>query len=396
MSKNILVTDATSRHMLVITRSLGKRGLAVSAASYQDNAIVFSSKYCTEKLKSPRSGEQQAYLDFLLETNRRSPLEIVYAGSDNTAQYISDNREKFPALLNALPEKEAFNTATKKDSCLKLAMDVGVQVPDTFFPEQYDDIGPFAEKTQYPVVIKGQLGAGSSHIRYAYDKKQLLQKFDEIFQLEKDEKVGLPTVQQYLSGKGFICGMLADHGEVIAAYQHHRYREYPVSGGVSAIVESIELPRILEKSKKMVKALNWHGIIMTEFKHDPVKDTYNLLEINPRFWGATGLAVESGIDFPYLYYQLSCGEKVEPVTSYKVGLKYMFLFPTSVLSVVSYPRSVMGVMKPLFSRNGTTDIDWHDTKPLLNQLRMTAYQIKQGTKKTQKKLVNKVQAKQEI
>jgi predicted ATP-grasp superfamily ATP-dependent carboligase len=384
---NILVTDATSRHMLAITRSLGKKGLPVAAASYQDNALVYSSRYCTQKLKSPRSSEETEYVNFLKQLTQSQNIEMIFAGSDNTAQYLSDHREEFPGLKNALPSKEDFTIANRKDTCLRKAMDVGVPVPKSWFPEKYEEVPALAEKIPYPVVVKGQLGSGSSHNRYAYDKKQLLEAYNEIYGLEKDAGVGLPTIQEYLTGKGFICGMLADHGEIIAAYQHHRYREYPITGGVSAIVESIDHPRILEESRKMVKALNWHGIIMTEFKHNPVNDTYNLLEINPRFWGATGLPVAAGIDFPYMYYKLSMGEKVEPVTSYNVGLKYIFLLPTALLSVVSYPKSWRGVAGPLFSGNATTDMDWSDLGPTLNQLKLTMYLLRQGVRKTETELV---------
>ena len=384
----VLITDATSRHMLVIARSLGKKSINIGAASYQKGALVFKSKYCRKKLISPRSSEHDAYVKFLQETSANEKPELIIAGSDNTSQYVSDNRETFgPQFRNALPSKEAFVTANQKDSCLKLAMDLGVQVPKSFFPDNVEEANKLADKLSYPVLVKGQLGSGSSNIRYVHNKETLIPAYREIYELEKEFDVNPPTIQEHLTGKGYICGMLVKNGEIIAHFQHRRFREYPITGGVSAIVESCYIPQIFEDSKKMIEGLNWHGIIMTEFKHNPVNDTYNLLEINPRFWGATGLAVAAGIDFPYMYYQLSMGEKVEPVTEYNIGLKYIFLFPTALMSVVSYPKSIGGLVKPLLGANSKTDIDWLDIKPTLSQLKVTQYLIRKGVKKTQTELI---------
>ncbi len=41
---------------------------------------------------------------------------------------------------------------------------------------------------------------------------------------------------------------------------------------------------------------------MVEFKLDPRDNTPKLMEINPRFWGSLALAIESGVNFPYLLY----------------------------------------------------------------------------------------------
>ena len=60
---------------------------------------------------------------------------------------------------------------------------------------------------------------------------------------------------------------------------------------------------------------------MVEFKRDARDGVSKLLEINGRFWGSLQLAVDAGIDFPYLLYRLAIDGDVEPVLTYDVGVR---------------------------------------------------------------------------
>ena len=59
-----------------------------------------------------------------------------------------------------------------------------------------------------------------------------------------------------------------------------------------------------------------------EFKVDSRDLTPKLMEINPRFWGSMNVAIESGVDFPYMLYLLAKGEHVDPVFTYRSGVKF--------------------------------------------------------------------------
>jgi predicted ATP-grasp superfamily ATP-dependent carboligase len=49
------------------------------------------------------------------------------------------------------------------------------------------------------------------------------------------------------------------------------------------------------------------------------------MEINGRFWTSLQVAIDSGIDFPYLLYQLVTNGKIKPVFSYRKGVKGRWL-----------------------------------------------------------------------
>jgi len=49
------------------------------------------------------------------------------------------------------------------------------------------------------------------------------------------------------------------------------------------------------------------------------------MEINTRFWGSLQLAIDSGMNFPWLLYQLACDGHTDPVYTYKTGLRLRWL-----------------------------------------------------------------------
>jgi predicted ATP-grasp superfamily ATP-dependent carboligase len=94
------------------------------------------------------------------------------------------------------------------------------------------------------------------------------------------------------------------------------------SGGVSVLSESVALdPEVLEHAERILEALKWHGVAMVEFKRDASDGVSKLLEINGRFWGSLQLAVDAGVNFPYLLYRLAIEGDIEPVPVYAPGVR---------------------------------------------------------------------------
>ena len=109
-----------------------------------------------------------------------------------------------------------------------------------------------------------------------------------------------------------------------ALFTHKRLREYPLSGGPSTLRESVHNVQMEKIAVDLMKACEWHGVAMVEFKlHQVTKKPY-LIEVNPRFWGSINHAIASGVDFPYLLYKMAVDGDVPPVLDYKIGIKTRF------------------------------------------------------------------------
>ena len=132
-------------------------------------------------------------------------------------------------------------------------------------------------------------------------------------------------IQENVAGHGAGVFAIYDNGKPLAFFAHRRLREKPPSGGVSVLSESIPVEAKLgSHARTLLDNVNWHGVAMVEFKVAPDGTPY-LMEINTRFWGSLQLAIDAGVDFPYMLYQLACGEQPASVTNYKTGIKLRWL-----------------------------------------------------------------------
>src|SRR5690606_28748671 len=89
-------------------------------------------------------------------------------------------------------------------------------------------------------------------------------------------------------------------------FQHERLHEWPPEGGVSTLCRSVPLERHQEqmaKSVALLVSLGWSGPAMVEYRYDPGRGRYVLMEINGRFWGSQPLAYHCGAHFAWEGYR---------------------------------------------------------------------------------------------
>ena len=90
---------------------------------------------------------------------------------------------------------------------------------------------------------------------------------------------------------------------------------------------------------------------MVEWKYNPNINDYVLMEINPRFWGSLELAVRSGVDFPYLYYQIAKNREVSKIIKYDLNYNCRWLIPGDILRYLtkkdreSFKKFCKGIFK---------------------------------------------------
>ena len=107
-------------------------------------------------------------------------------------------------------------------------------------------------------------------------------------------------LQEFAPGEGFGIEVLLDAGAPRLIFAHRRLKEYPASGGVSVIAESVTPPpALVERALRLLRHIGWTGIAMVEFRWQQAMERATLMEINGRFWGSMALSQACGVDFAY-------------------------------------------------------------------------------------------------
>lgn len=128
--------------------------------------------------------------------------------------------------------------------------------------------------------------------------------------------------QEYKPGQRVGVGLLMHNGTPVAHFQHRRLSELPPSGGVAVVaVSEPPDPVLLDHSVRLLREIEWEGVAMVEFRHDPVTGTAALMKVNGHFWGSIALPVAAGVDFPLYAWQIASGVKPLPPTFYTAGLR---------------------------------------------------------------------------
>jgi len=359
----IFVTDAQLRHSLAVIRSLGQKGFPILAGDCERVSTGFFSKYTTKKIVYPDPDEKEKeFLDFIFDLVQKTKIEMIIPVSDKTliplAKYKKD-LEKYTILPTA--DYQTIIKARDKGVTLKIAQELGLPIPRTYYPENENDLEKVEE---YPIVLKPRFSSGSRGMVLCKTSQELRENFKKISEIH-----GPLLIQKFIpQGREVGYYTLFDkNSQPVAWTIQKRLRSYPISGGPSTFRETIFHPQIKELGEKILKHLNWQGVAMVEFKIDSRDNLPKLMEINPRFWGSLALSIVAGIDFPYLLYLLYSGKKIEDSvqSQYKAGVRCRWLLPGDILWLLSAKKSWSNI-KAFFQFRGThyDIISRDDWKPI--------------------------------
>jgi predicted ATP-grasp superfamily ATP-dependent carboligase len=326
--RHVLVTDAGRGSAVAFIRSLGRRGWDVTAADAHRWSAGWRSRYTTHRLAYPDPvTDADAAVAAILDAARRGGVDLVIPITDDIGLPLSAARHRFDGVaILALPEADALAAAHDKARTLELAARLGVPAPPTVAIETADDAVSAAADLGWPVVIKPQTSrehrAGGTvdafEVTYAADETALRARVEAL-----RGRTGV-LLQRWQPGDGHGVELLAHRGRVLAAFQHRRIREVPVTGGASSLRESITIdPTMLEYASRLIRELAWTGLAMVEFRLTSAGP--ELMEINGRVWGSLPLAVRAGMDFPNRLAELLLdgppAPSTPPVTDYRVGVR---------------------------------------------------------------------------
>jgi len=397
----VFVTDGHWRKTLAVARSLGRKGVHVTVGERTSLNTSFFSKYCSRRIvyPSPKRFPEQ-FIEFLLKEIKKNHYDCLFPMEEETLLLVAKHQKEISSHTSLIiPGLKKIEFVRDKGNLIRFAEARGIPVPKTFyfpptlalphqgggdnleaptlaFPRQGggdnleaptsilvrrqspDDGVPHEEGGEdregegrvggipIPAVIKPRISSGSFGIVYVTKREDLLPSYQKVH-----ARYPFPLVQEWIPDGGGTFGFSAlfdEASNVKAAFIHKKMRMYPVQGGPSTLREGVCHPQIMEWGISLLKALNWTGIAMAEFKVDPRDGIPKLMEVNPRFWGSLQLAIISGVDFPWLILNMALGKDFSPVLDYRVDQRCRWLLFGDILHFIKNPRRFH--LRPSFFR----------------------------------------------
>ena len=311
---------------------------------------------------------------------------MAFACTDATIPIALRCEPGQPAWRWCLPPADAYFELSDKWRLYQLAGRLGIAVPETLLVPGGSGRGRLPDRLSGPAIVKPRqsvMQVGGVRLKLPVRRAADRSSLDLLLTTTYPEDAEL-LVQQAVSGASFGVSAVCNHGRPIAWFAHKRIREMPPSGGVSTLCESVPLhPHHRDSCTQLIEHTNWHGPIMFEFMGTPEGQAW-LIEVNARLWGSVQLAIDCGVDVPWLMYQLATGAPPEPVGAYAVGrqLRWFMGDMSHLYLVLRNPRGPnrrTGRLKTLAdvlfkwnSNQRTEDWRYRDFGPFWHQLRQEA------------------------
>lgn len=364
--KPVLVLDGDQRSALAVTRSLGKNNVPVITASANRRAICRFSRYSQSHLVYPDPKNKPGkFLQWLSSYLADNDIGVVYPLTDITCNILAPSGPSIGNTRIPLAHIDTIKSLSDKAALTKLAEQLGIPHPKSLYITSINEIDEVKALIIFPCVIKPAFSKFLMHGRWVNTAVSIVNNEPELNRL-LDTELYLRNqpfmVQEYIQGTGQGLFALYDHGNEIVYFAHRRIREKPPWGGVSVLSESVApSPEMLDAARKILNHASWHGVAMVEFKVSSSGIPY-LIEINTRFWGSLQLAVDAGVDFPYLLHKVTMGEEVKALNNYKYGKKLRWLMGDLDRLLIILKRGEFNVREKFNSLIGFFKIDFKHTK----------------------------------
>jgi len=361
----IIRSDPFDVVSLAVGRSLGKKNIDFMVFSKKEKTLAQYSRYCRN---SPVSLNDSDFFSKL------SPDYMVYPMDETLMLQLSKNKKNLQCSL-AFSEYPTLETVVNKSRLMHHAIENNIPCPETFFIDRSEDIGNFSPMLEFPAVLKPNIGSGGRGITFINSLKEFHTIGNRFF-----EKYGPFIIQEKIPFiHKYTVGVLCNADSMVRrACVIKERRNYPVETGPACYAETVSYPELVNLSVTLMESLNYFGIADLDFLVDARTGKPTLMEINPRFWGSLQVAINAGVDFPSLLFELMKNGDIEKSLDYKTGIRCRYLVFDDIKRLLSilrgqYARSYkiksISDFLTFHPEDGYYVFCWDDLKPFQTLIR---------------------------
>jgi predicted ATP-grasp superfamily ATP-dependent carboligase len=372
---SVLLTSGWLRSSYSVLSNLNKFGISVHVSDtgklgmsqfsrYKKGVHTYTSHYESEKL----------FVKDLKEICKRERINLIFP-SHNETEVLAQYRETLGEdLCRLVPKYEHCTLFNNKSAAYDYAESHGIPVPERYQYENPSDLIHLL-KDVGPVVIKLLTGNSSKGVYFAEEPvgaSVIVKELIDRYQLTPSR---YPQVEQRVEGEGWGCSVLYWKGKPIADFTHRRLREKIITGGTSTLRQQRDHAGIREAAHKIFSCIGWHGLAMCEFKVCLKTGRFWFIEVNPRMWGSIPLAIDAGVEFPYLAF-LCADKSPEEARRYfersilRINHKSKWMLgELSLVTKYLIRLRLISAFRILFEKvDSIDDFHWNDLLPFVGQI----------------------------
>jgi predicted ATP-grasp superfamily ATP-dependent carboligase len=389
---DVLILDASHKHSLTSARSLGRAGFRVAlgetVGQYRPDREPpsFHSRYCARALVLPDYvSEPEAYVAAVLAFVGEHQVKVVLPVGDANIKLLAPHRERFAELgsMLAVASDAALEIANDKIRTLEVAAKLDIAYPKSVQVNGVEDLRAAEAQFGYPYVLKPTV-SWTGAVADRMVPSEVINEAEATEATARFLASGCEVLaQQLATGRREGISLFIVNGEVVAFCGCLAHRTTPPLGGVSAMRESIPVPEeLLNAAVSLATTIGVEGPSEVEFRRD-ASGRPLLMEINARLAGTLENAIHSGVDFPLMIWQWGTGQPIEPVTSYRTGVRTRWLagdlrwlwdgvLRSGRPDSVSAARGLWTFTSEFFRTRHYDFVDRRDMRPALAELGDTA------------------------
>jgi predicted ATP-grasp superfamily ATP-dependent carboligase len=368
---------------LGIIRSLGRHGIPTYLLHDKNLCIGRFSRYLSKFIKMPNLDDSSEFIDFLINVAKKYHLNgwILMPTNDAAVKIISQNKEILEECYRVpTPGWEITKFALNKTLTYSIAEKLGIPTPKTFHFSSFSDCDQ-SRDIQYPIIVKGveglsfykKTGVKAFKVNSSDDLKKIC---NDIFHLvDPSEIIIQELIPGNTDGVHSFCSFFKD-GRAMGVWTGRKIREHPMGLGTATFAESIYTPEIIEIGSKILRVMGYYGISEIEFKKDPRDNKFKLIEMNARTWLWVSLAIQAGVDFPYMLYRDMVCDEIAPVKSFKECVRWLHIYTdlgTSFKEIVRGNIMVKDYLKSLKGEKEFAVFSADDMVPFMAETLMLPY-----------------------
>ncbi|MFU0882066.1 ATP-grasp domain-containing protein [Kluyvera cryocrescens] len=307
--KNILVTSCSAKVLLIqsLVKCSEKYNIRVIATDITEDkpALYFAHGF---SLLPPMSDPH--YVPKLLDLCKRENIGYIIPTRDDDLVWFAKNKEKLNSASVEVCQSsgETINICNDKIIFHEFCLEHGLPVP-----KNYDN----NDLIKYPCVFKLRESSASKGVKVIHSESELLAEVENANELGCDF-----MVQEYLSDKEYtIDAFYNKEGKLIIAIPRERVK---VVNGESIISKTVDVPELSLLARNLGEYFEFFGHVTIQAFYSSLGDI-NLIEINPRFGGASNLGFAAGVKSPDRLLAILAGDihESESVKELKYGLKML-------------------------------------------------------------------------